>query len=63
MDLTNTEQKSTRGGYRPGAGRHTTDRSVPLSVRISQEAAEMISQVRNKSQYIDQLIKKDNEQE
>lgn len=55
------EQKSTRGGYRPGAGRHTTDRSVPLSVRISQEAAEMISQVRNKSQYIDQLIKNDNE--
>lgn len=57
------EQKSTRGGVRPGSGRPATDRRKMLSVRISEEAHEMISGVKNKSEYIDTLIKRDNEQE
>ena len=56
------EQKSTRGGVRPGSGRPATDRCKMLSVRISEEAHEMISEVKNKSEYIDTLIKRDNEQ-
>ena len=61
--IANMEQKSTRGGVRPGSGRPATDRRKMLSVRISEEAHEMISEVKNKSEYIDTLIKRDNEQE
>ena len=48
---------TSRGGYRPGAGRPTNDRSIPLSVRISPEANEKIKRVENKSAIIDELIK------
>ena len=53
------EQKKQHGGYRPNSGRPATDRKVMLSVRISQEAADKISQVSNKSEFIDNLIKKE----
>ena len=47
-----------RGGYRPKAGRPANDRSVTLSVRITQEAMEKLNRLtRNKSEYIDQLIR------
>ena len=45
---------------KPGRrGRPVTAYKVPLMVRISQEAADMIADVHNKSEYIDELIKKD----
>jgi len=51
-------EKKKRGGYRPNAGRPATDRKVPLSVRISQEAMDKLETLTdNKSQYIDELIK------
>ena len=49
---------TTRGGHRPGAGRPANDRSVMLSVRITQEASDKLSRLTsNKSEYIDRLIK------
>ena len=39
-------------------GRPVTAYKVPLMVRISQEAADKIADVSNKSEYIDELIKK-----
>lgn len=41
-------------------GRPVTAYKVPLMVRITQEAADMIADVPNKSVYIDELIKKSN---
>ena len=38
-------------------GRRVTDNKLPLSVRITKEAAEMIGDIKNKSEYIDELIK------
>lgn len=52
------EKKNNWGGYREGGGRPTTDRSVPLSIRISPEAAELLKRQHNKSEYIDTLIKR-----
>ena len=55
------EKKNAHGGSRPGAGRRANDRKCMLSVRISPEAEEIIKTVKNKSEYIDNLIKKDYE--
>lgn len=55
-----TEKKSKRGGARPGSGRKPTPYKVPLNVRISQEAADMIDGITAKSEYIDKLIKEAN---
>lgn len=53
-----TEQKNSRGGRRQGAGRPANDRSVNLSVRITQEAMDILNErTSNKSEYIDNLIK------
>lgn len=49
--------KNTWGGYREGGGRPPTDRNISLSVRISKEAHELLKVQRNKSEYIDRLIK------
>jgi len=53
------KKTSGRGGYRGGV-RPTTDRKIPLMVRISQEAADKIATVKNKSEYVDGLIRADN---
>lgn len=42
-------------------GRPKTGRTHAISVRISQEAMEMLSRQHNKSEYIDELIKRDNQ--
>lgn len=49
---------SEKGGFRPNAGRPETGRTVKISITISPEAAEKISKIKNKSEYIDKLIKK-----
>jgi len=49
--------KPTWGGKRKGAGRPCGDRRVTLYVRISEEAAKIIQDVKNKSELIDRLIK------
>jgi hypothetical protein len=56
--MANEEAKKTtgRGGWR-GGGRPVTAYKVPLMVRISQEAADKLAGVKNKSEYIDELIK------
>jgi len=58
-NMENEQKKSGRGGWRGGV-RPTTDRKIQLNVRISQEAADIIADVKNKSEYIDELIKRDN---
>lgn len=54
------EKKSKRGGARPGSGRKVTPYKIPLNVRITQEAADMIAGITAKSEYIDELIKQTN---
>ena len=51
------EEKKQRGGSRPGAGRPANDRSIMVGVRISQEAADILNAQKNKSEYIDNLIR------
>lgn len=51
------QQKKQHGGSRPGAGRPANDRSIPLMVRISQQAADIVNGQKNKSEFIDNLIK------
>ena len=54
-------KKHTRGGARPGAGRPSLDRKVPLSVRITREAMDILNRTtKNKSEYIDNLIRHTN---
>lgn len=51
------EEDKKRGGTRQGAGRPETNRSVPVTIRISQEALDKFNRLtKNKSAYIDQLI-------
>lgn len=51
--------ETKRGGVRAGSGRPANDRSIPLTVRITQEAADKLNRITsNKSEYIDTLIKK-----
>ena len=50
------EKHPNWGGYR-GGGRPTTDRNVAVTVRISQEAADKLNTVKNKSEFLDRLIK------
>lgn len=51
------EQKKQRGGARQNAGRKVTPYKVPLNVRITQEAADIMARHPNKSEVVDQLIK------
>ena len=51
------DEKKKHGGRRSGAGRPTNDRNILVAVRISQEAADILNTQRNKSEYIDELIK------
>ena len=52
-------EKKQRGGRRSNAGRPANDRSITLSVRITQEAFDKLNRLtRNKSEFIDSLIKK-----
>ena len=50
--------KSTRGGWHGGI-RPATGRTFAVSVRITKEAADILNTKRNKSAYIDNLIKQD----
>lgn len=50
------QKKSTRGGWR-GGGRPKTNRTVALGIRISPEAAEVLSErTTNKNEFIDNLL-------
>lgn len=51
------EEKKQRGGSRPGAGRPANDRNIMVGVRISREAADILNAQKNKSEYIDNLIR------
>ena len=52
-----SNEKKKRGGSRPGAGRPANDRNIMVGVRISQEAADILNAQKNKSEYIDNLIR------
>lgn len=49
--------KSGWGGLRKGAGRKTIDRKVDLHIRISREAADKLRKIRNRAQWLDELIR------
>ena len=55
------EEKKQWGGYREGGGRPFTDRKVAVTVRISQEASDILNEQKNKSEFVDSLIKKTKE--
>lgn len=48
-----------KAGTAFATGRPATGRKYPVTVRISEEANELIHKIKNKSEYIDILIKKD----
>lgn len=48
-----------KAGTKFGTGRPATGRTYAISVRISHEAAEILSNKKNKSEYIDELIRHD----
>lgn len=48
---------NNHGGRRTGAGRPANDRNVMISVRVSKEAADKLATVKNKSEFIDNIIK------
>jgi hypothetical protein len=53
------EKETSRGGRRSNAGRPANDRSLVLSVRISQEAMDKLNRMtNNKSWFIDYIIKR-----
>lgn len=54
----NMEDKKQHGGRRSGAGRPANDRSIMVGVRITKEAADILNAQPNKSEFIDNLIKK-----
>lgn len=54
MEAEKKEEK--RGGVRAGAGRKRGDRTVPLNLRVSEEAAERLKEVPNKSKFVNDLI-------
>lgn len=54
--MAQNEQHPGWGGSR-GGGRPVTDRNVAVTIRISQEAADKLKTVKNKSEFIDNLIK------
>ena len=54
--MAQNEQHPGWGGSR-GGGRPVTDRNVAVTIRISQEASDILSQQKNKSEFIDTLIK------
>lgn len=43
-----------------GTGRPSTGRTHPVTIRISDYAYEILTQISNKSKYIDNLIRQDN---
>lgn len=43
-----------------GTGRPSTGRTHPVTIRLSDYAYAMLTQVSNKSKYIDNLIRQDN---
>ncbi len=49
--------ENKRGGRRPGSGRPSNDRNITISVRVSKEAADKLATIKNKSEFIDTLIK------
>lgn len=51
------QQQKQRGGRRPGSGRPANDRNIMVGVRVSQEAADILNAQKNKSEFIDTLIK------
>ncbi len=48
-----------KAGSKFATGRPATGRTFAISVRISHEAVEILSTKKNKSEYIDALIRKD----
>lgn len=50
-------KNNTHGGKREGAGRKVTPYKKSLMVRISDEAYDIIKDKKNKSEYIDTIIK------
>lgn len=56
--------ENKRGGRREGAGRPKNDRNIMVGVRLSQEAADKLNRLtRNKSEYIERLIREQSESE
>ena len=58
MKMMESNDKKQHGGRRSGAGRPANDRSIMVGVRITKEAADILNAQPNKSEFIDNLIKK-----
>ena len=56
--MVKTETKKPGSAW--GTGRPSTGRTHPVTFRISDYAYELLTQISNKSKYIDNLIRQDN---
>ena len=52
-----TLKQSGRGGHREGSGRKALGKKN-VTLRLSEESIDKLSQVKNKSEFVDGLIKK-----
>ena len=50
-------KKSGRGGARPGSGRKALGKKA-VTLKLSPESIEKLAQIKNKSEFVDGLIKK-----
>lgn len=51
------EKKVNRGGARVGAGRKKGNRRIAITVKISEEAKDILNTIENKSEFIDALVR------
>lgn len=57
MMETQEVKKSGRGGARPGSGRKALGKKA-VTLKLSPESIDKLAQVKNKSEFVDGLIKK-----
>ena len=51
------QKKDNRGGRRQGSGRKKLGRDYQVCIKLSKEAYDTLKQLKNRSAYIDELIK------
>lgn len=55
--MVKTESEAKKPGSAWGTGRPSTGRNITITVRISEQSAEILKDEHNKSELIDKLIK------
>lgn len=54
------QKKDNRGGRRQGSGRKRLGRDCQVCLKLSKQAYDILKKFKNRSAYIDELIKREN---